>query len=50
MIIIVIALGILLLVIILIFVGILIGKQSYKTRKIRTNELPDLYEYNSINK
>jgi hypothetical protein len=41
---------ILLLVIILIFIGILIGKKLYQARKIRTNELPDLYEYNSINK
>ena len=41
---------ILILVIILIFIGILIGKKLYQTRKIRTNELPDLYEYNSINK
>jgi len=41
---------ILLLVLLLIFIGILIGKKLYQARKIRTNELPDLYEYNSINK
>ena len=41
---------ILLLVLILIFIGVLIGKKLYQVRKIRTNELPDLYEYNSINK
>ena len=49
MIIIIIAL-VLILVLILIFIGILIGKKLYQSRKIRTNELPDLYEYNSINK
>ena len=40
----------LLLVLSLIFAGVLIGKKLYKARKIRTNELPDLYDYNSINK
>ena len=50
LIILIIILVIILLVLGLIFIGILIGKKLYKARKIRTNELPDLYDYNSINK
>ena len=50
LIILIIILIIILLVISLIFFGILIGKKLYKARKIRTNELPDLYDYNSIKK
>ena len=50
LIILIIILILLLLVLGLIFFGVLIGKKLYKARKIRTNELPDLYDYNSINK
>ena len=50
LVILIIILILLLLVLGLIFFGVLIGKKLYKARKIRTNELPDLYDYNSINK
>ena len=33
----------------MIFFGILIGKKIYKVRKIKTNELLELYDYNSKN-
>ena len=48
-IILVIALIVILVIIVTLFFGFLIGKKMYKVRKNKTNELLELYDYNSKN-